>query len=182
MIILSVEVGDVMTIGEKIRYYRELRGLTQEDIAKRLNTKPQNIYKYEKGIIENIPLPNIVAMANIFGVSPADLAGWGDLSSRSPDPFKEAQARQKQKSTQITLSNTEAELIRKYRAKPEYREAIHRILGITEQQADIKEKNTEPFYYSTLPTEYRSSAGHTRVASPKSSVYDITPKKDKKTE
>ncbi len=172
-----------MTIGEKIRYYREQRGLTQEDIAKRLNTKPQNIYKYEKGIIENIPLPNIVAMANIFGVSPADLAGWGDnMAPKSPDPFEEAQSRQKQKATQITLSSIETELIKQYRAKPEYREAIHRLLGITEQQADNKEKATEPFYYSTFPTEYRSSAGHTRVASPKRSIYDITPRKNKETE
>ena len=173
-----------MTIGEKIRYYRELCGLTQEDVARRLNTKPQNIYKYEKGIIVNIPLSNIVAMANMFGISPSDLTGWGDISKKAPDPFEEALALQKQQTTKITLSDTEIELITQYRAKPEYREAIHHLLGITDKQTDSKTSKSEPFYYSPLPPEYMSTAGHTRVAAPKLSVYDVTPKKkkDKETE
>ncbi len=74
-----------MEIGERIHYYRKLRGLTQEDVAIRLGTTPQNIYKYEKGIIKNIPLSSIVAMSELFGVSSAELAGMTDDSS-SPNP------------------------------------------------------------------------------------------------
>lgn len=36
-------------IGEKIKYYREQRGLTQEDLAKRLNISRQSISRYESG-------------------------------------------------------------------------------------------------------------------------------------
>lgn len=36
-------------IGEKIKYYRERRGLTQEDLAKRLNISRQSISRYESG-------------------------------------------------------------------------------------------------------------------------------------
>ena len=70
-----------MEIGERIHFYRKLRGLTQEDVAIRLGTTPQNIYKYEKGIIKNIPLSSIVAMSELFGVSSAELAGMTDESA-----------------------------------------------------------------------------------------------------
>ncbi len=72
-----------MEIGERIHYYRKLRGLTQEDVAVRLGTTPQNIYKYEKGIIKNIPLSSIIAMSELFGVSSAELAGMAEESSSS---------------------------------------------------------------------------------------------------
>lgn len=75
-----------MEIGERIHYYRKLRGLTQEDVAIRLGTTPQNIYKYEKGIIKNIPLSSIVAMSELFGVSSAELAGMTEDSSPQLPP------------------------------------------------------------------------------------------------
>jgi len=73
-----------MEIGERIHYYRKLRGLTQEEVATRLGTSPQNIYKYEKGIIKNIPLSSIVAMSELFGVPSAELAGMSDEQSSPP--------------------------------------------------------------------------------------------------
>ncbi len=72
-----------MEIGERIHHYRTSCGMTQEYVAKKLQTTPQNIYKYEKGIIKNIPLQSIVLMAELFGVSPAELAGISDPSARS---------------------------------------------------------------------------------------------------
>lgn len=36
-------------IGEKIKYYREKRGLTQEELAKKLKTSRQSISRYESG-------------------------------------------------------------------------------------------------------------------------------------
>ena len=77
-----------MKVGEKIRYLRELNGLTQEDVAKKLHTTPQNIYKYEKGIIQNIPTANIVTMAEMFSVSPSELVGWAeDISGLSSEGY-----------------------------------------------------------------------------------------------
>lgn len=68
--------SDVETTGERIRRCRKAAGMTQEELAERLGTTPQNIYKYEKGIVNNIPVCNIEDMAEIFGISPAELVGW----------------------------------------------------------------------------------------------------------
>lgn len=65
-----------MTIGDKIKRLREEMGLTQDEVATAVDTTPQNIYKYEKGIISNIPLAKIEKLASLFGVTPWELAGW----------------------------------------------------------------------------------------------------------
>lgn len=67
-----------MKIGQKIRELRLKSGLTQSDVAEKLNTSKQNIYKYETGIITNIPLEKIEALAKLLNVSPAELTGWED--------------------------------------------------------------------------------------------------------
>ncbi len=69
-----------MNIGERIKYYREQKGMTQEEVALHLGTTPQNIYKYEKGIVTNIPLARIEGLAALFGVSPFALTDWQELS------------------------------------------------------------------------------------------------------
>lgn len=43
-----------MTIGERIKYYRELIGMTQTELATRCHTSKQNIYKYENNLITNV--------------------------------------------------------------------------------------------------------------------------------
>lgn len=65
-----------MTTGERIRAYRLQHNMTQDDMAEKLNVKKQTVYKYENGIVTNIPLDKVEAMAEIFGVSPAHLVGW----------------------------------------------------------------------------------------------------------
>lgn len=85
-----------MTTGERIKYYRELLGLTQEEVASRLGTTPQNIYKYEKGIITNIPLRSIEMLSQMFGVSPSILTGW-------------------EKEPEIKLTSKEAEVLEAFR-------------------------------------------------------------------
>jgi len=65
-----------MTTGERIRAYRLQHNMTQDDMAEKLNVKKQTVYKYEAGIVTNIPLDKVETMAEIFGVSPAHLVGW----------------------------------------------------------------------------------------------------------
>lgn len=65
-----------MMLGEKIRDLRKAAGLTQSELAKRLNTTKQTIGKYEQGIVSNIPLSRIVELANALNTSPAYLMGW----------------------------------------------------------------------------------------------------------
>lgn len=76
-----------MTIGEKIKNLRIKSGLTQDDIAKRTGTTKQAIYKYENGIVTNIPTDKIEKMADLFGVTPSYLMGWEDEPQKENPPI-----------------------------------------------------------------------------------------------
>lgn len=67
-----------MTIGERIKYLREGRHMTQEELALKIGTTKQTIYKYENNIITNIPSDKIEAMAAVLSVSPVVLMGWNN--------------------------------------------------------------------------------------------------------
>lgn len=69
-------MGKYATRGEAIKDLRKKAGLSQEELAKKLNTTKQTIYKYESGIVTNIPSDKIEMMSRIFGVSPAVIMGW----------------------------------------------------------------------------------------------------------
>lgn len=66
--------------GEAIRSLRKASGMSQEALAKRLDTTKQTIYKYENGIVTNIPSDKIEAMSRIFDVSPAVIMCWEEPS------------------------------------------------------------------------------------------------------
>lgn len=72
-----------MTRGQRIKQLREENGMTQTEVAMAIRTTKQNIYKYETGIITNIPSDKIEAIANLFSVSPAYLMGWEDDKANS---------------------------------------------------------------------------------------------------
>ena len=65
-----------MTIGERIKRLRELKGISQIDLAKQINISKQNLYKYENNIITNIPSDKIERISQVLRVSPAYLMGW----------------------------------------------------------------------------------------------------------
>jgi transcriptional regulator with XRE-family HTH domain len=69
-----------MTIGERIKQRRKKLGLTQTALADLAGTTKQNIYKYENGIIKNIPSDRLAALAKALQTSPAALNGWGSIS------------------------------------------------------------------------------------------------------
>lgn len=73
-----------MTKGERIRKLRTAKGISQSELAKRLNTTKQTISKYEKGIVTNIPSDRIEIMANLFGVSPQHILGWDEAIKKDP--------------------------------------------------------------------------------------------------
>lgn len=158
-----------LTIGEKIKYYREKLGLTQEDVANRLNTKPQNVYKYEKGIIENIPLTNIVAMAELFEITPAELAGWSNpfiVSDASPFD-RDHDSSVPSDNEEFTLTEEEKTLIFRYRENPHLQEEINSILGINRKTID-----TDTTYVcKKAPTESSSKNGVLRAASTTASKF-----------
>ena len=67
---------------ERIARLRELMNIGQSELAERIGVSKQTLYKYENGIVSNVPSDKIEAMAKIFGVTPAYLMGWED----SPTP------------------------------------------------------------------------------------------------
>jgi len=69
--------------GKLLKQRRELCGLTQSELADKVGTSKQNIYKYETGIVTNIPIPRIEKLATILGVSAEELAGWNEPVSDS---------------------------------------------------------------------------------------------------
>lgn len=62
-----------MSIGENILRARLAAGLTQRDLAAKLNISFQAIQKYEKGIVTNIPIERIQQLADVLNVSPLEL-------------------------------------------------------------------------------------------------------------
>lgn len=65
-----------MEIGDIIRKRRIELGLTLDDVAKFAGTTRQNINKYEKGAIKNIPQQRIEGIAKALKLTPAELCGW----------------------------------------------------------------------------------------------------------
>jgi transcriptional regulator with XRE-family HTH domain len=69
---------------ERLKQLRIDRDITQAELANLLGISPQAVYKYENGIVTNIPLDKIQVLADFFLVSPAYLAGWdNDPSPKS---------------------------------------------------------------------------------------------------
>lgn len=65
-----------MNIGQRIKSKRELLNIPQTDLAKKVGISKQTLYKYENGIVTNIPSNIVEALAYNLDCSPAFLMGW----------------------------------------------------------------------------------------------------------
>lgn len=65
-----------MTVSERIKSRRESLGISQTDLAVAVGIAKQQMYKYEKGIITNIPSDKIEAIAAVLKTTPQYLMGW----------------------------------------------------------------------------------------------------------
>ena len=91
------------TIGSRIKNARENVGISQEQLGKMCGTTKQTIFKYENGVVTNIPMDRIVDIANALCVDPCILMGWERRENpATPD-----------------LTPDESDLLRKYRALDE---------------------------------------------------------------
>ncbi len=73
-----------MTMGDRIRAAREALKLTQEDLGRLCNTTKQTIFKYETGIVTNIPLDRLDLLSEQLGVTVAYLLGIDDGAPALP--------------------------------------------------------------------------------------------------
>ena len=66
-----------MNIGENIRFYRKSLGLTQEQLAKKLNTSRSNVANWENG--QNMPSVDLLLKcSSLFDCDVMYLAGYQD--------------------------------------------------------------------------------------------------------
>lgn len=71
-----------MTKGERIKKLRLKYNYTLDEIADKLGTSRQTIFKYENNIVTNIPSDKIEQLALIFNVSPAYIMGWDEKKKK----------------------------------------------------------------------------------------------------
>ena len=62
-----------MELGQNIRFLRRRAGMSMEAFAERLGVSRLTVYRYETGVIGNIPAETLARMASLFGVSVASL-------------------------------------------------------------------------------------------------------------
>lgn len=100
-------------IGSRIRKYRKLRGMTQEQLADKINVTKSRVSNWEQGI--NRPDADILAdICKTLNVSPSELL---DVHL-----------------TDDVLSEHEKLVINAYRSKPELAGAVDILLGISAEQ------------------------------------------------
>lgn len=62
----------IMTVGEKIKMYREKKGYTLEELGNRVGVGKSTIRKWENGIIKNMRRDKIQILAEVLGCSPLE--------------------------------------------------------------------------------------------------------------
>lgn len=64
------------SFGSILKSLREEKNMTQEELGKCINSTKQTIFKYENGIVTNIPMDKIQILSAVLGCTPAYLMGW----------------------------------------------------------------------------------------------------------
>lgn len=98
--------GETMKKGERIRFRREQLGISQTALSEMIGESKQTVYKYENGIISNIPSDKIEALADALKVSPSWIMGWSNDESGAT-PAAPANA---------PISDSECLMLQKFRA------------------------------------------------------------------
>lgn len=91
-----------MRLGERIKAARVAEEMTQEELGALCGTTKQTIFKYEMGIVENIPAARMERLAEHLGVTPAYLMGWSTAAPTAQakalmDVFEHLDAEDQQK-------------------------------------------------------------------------------------
>lgn len=65
-----------MTIGERIKKLRMRYDISQVELSEMIGISKQSLYKYENGVITNIPSDKIELLADVLHTTPSYLMGW----------------------------------------------------------------------------------------------------------
>ena len=70
-----------MTIGERIKEIRKVKGISVEHLAKELGVSKTTIYRYEDSTIEKIPVNVFDNICRVLNVTPAELMGNAETNN-----------------------------------------------------------------------------------------------------
>lgn len=70
-------MNEKFDIGKKIKYFRELKNLTQEEMAEKMEINVKNYRNIENGITD-VGQKHITKIASIFQISPLELLSIGE--------------------------------------------------------------------------------------------------------
>lgn len=76
-----------MNIGERIRGLREKQEMTQTELAEKIGSTKQTVYKYENGVVTNIPYDKLILLAKALGTTPSSLMGWDKIEEAINEEF-----------------------------------------------------------------------------------------------
>lgn len=131
-----------MTIGERIKKLRKERKLTLEELASKVNTTAQTIYKYENNIITNIPSDKIELLALNLNSTPSHLMGWD-----SP----EKDLKKYDTYNLNNLSEKEGELLINYRALDDFgKQTIEIMMNRELSRMQLNEINSQVVICKTI--------------------------------
>lgn len=111
-----------MNMGEKIKYLREQKGMTLEQLGDLVGVGKSTVRKWENGMIANMRRDKISLLANALCVSPGYLMGWDDAPPAA------------------LLSSEEEHVIGAYRkASEDTKAAVCAVLGVKREPATPSE-------------------------------------------
>ena len=100
--------GDLLMLNGRIAYFRKQKGLTQEELAIRLNVVRQTVSKWEKGL--SVPDADmLIKLAEVFEVEVAELLG-GEINQSNSNEIVDQLSRINE---QLAIKNRRAKKIGK---------------------------------------------------------------------
>ncbi|MDN6292879.1 MAG: helix-turn-helix domain-containing protein, partial [Tetragenococcus halophilus] len=65
-----------MNIGERMKERRKQLKITADQVAEKIGVSRSNVYRYEKGDIEKLPIEVLEPLSEILRTTPQYLMGW----------------------------------------------------------------------------------------------------------
>lgn len=131
-----------MTIGERVKKLRKEKKLTLEELASKVNTTAQTIYKYENNIITNIPSDKIELLALNLNSTPSHLMGW-DAPEKNLKKYDTYNLN--------NLSEKEGELLIGYRSLDDFgKQTIEIIINRELSRMELDEINSQVVICKTI--------------------------------
>lgn len=73
-----------MDIGERMKQRRKQLKLSADEVAEKIGVSRSNVYRYEKGDIEKLPVEIIEPLSEVLKTTPQYLMGWDSGKDISP--------------------------------------------------------------------------------------------------